>query len=89
MEFPNPEIEIQAVNLAQQWYSLSSPDLPGLSSLLPQYLKCFSTTEEKKAFLRESLRIAKELVAGPKDQERSGESFENFKNVIQQHLANN
>lgn len=89
MEFKNPEIEIQAVNLAQQWYSLSSADLPGLVSLLPQYLKCFSTEEEKKAFLQESLRIAKELVASPKDQGKSGESFENFKNVIQQHLANN
>ena len=81
------EVEIQAVNLAQQWYSLSAADLPQLSALLPQYLKCFDNEQDKSEFLEETLRIAKELVDGPKSQAGKSESYDDFKSVIQQHLS--
>ena len=87
MSIQKSEVEIQAVNLAQQWYSLPAADLPNLPTLLLQYTKCFHEDEDKSAFLKETLRIAKELVDGPKSQMDRTESFEHFKEVIEQHPA--
>lgn len=85
MSIEKSEVEIQAVNLAQQWYSVSAADLPELPTLLSQYTKCFHTEADKSAFLKETLRIAQELVAGPKQQLDKTESFEHFRQTIEQH----
>lgn len=85
MSIEKSEVEIQAVNLAQQWYSVAASDLPELPTLLSQYTKCFHTAEDKSAFLKETLRIAQELVAGPKHQVDKAESFEHFKQAVEQH----
>jgi hypothetical protein len=85
MSTSRSEIEIQAVNLAQQWYSLSDKDRPSVTTLLPAYLKCFSSTEDKAAFLEETLRIASELVSGPKRQANDSESFEQLTTALRNY----
>lgn len=79
------EIEIQAVNLAHQWYSLSDKDRPSVTTLLPAYLKCFSSNEDKVAFLKETLRIASELVSGPKRQAADSESYEQLSEALRNY----
>ena len=66
MEPVKSEIEIQAVNLTQQWYSLPHEQLPELGDLLSRYLHCFSDPADQKQFLREALRLTEELSNSPK-----------------------
>ncbi len=80
------EIEIQAVNLAQQWYSLPKGHLPNASDLLSKYLCCFTEPADQQLFLKETLRIIDELVKGPKEPTISPQSVEAFKNAIKQHI---
>ncbi len=80
------DIEIQAVNLAQQWYSLRPEDLPEFPDLLAGYLKCFPEKEDKILFLKETLRIAREIVKSPKTQPGHHHSFEDFQNALSQQI---
>lgn len=66
MEPVKSEIEIQAVNLTQQWYSLPHESLPGLADLLNQYLHCFDNPADRQQFLKEALRITGEMSKSPK-----------------------
>lgn len=66
MEPVKSEIEIQAVNLIQQWYSLPHDRLPDLDHLLSEYLHCFSDTADRRLFLEEALRLAREMEHSPK-----------------------
>lgn len=60
------DVEIQAVNLTQQWYSLPHERLPELADLLTGYLHCFSDPADQQQFLREALRLAEEMCKSPK-----------------------
>jgi len=82
----NSYIEIQANYLAQQWYNLSAGDRPEIQNLLPQYLHLFPQKEERKTFLNEALRIARELIASPRNQADKSESFGSFEEIVQGHL---
>lgn len=80
------EIEIQAVNLAQQWYSLPHERLPELPELLGRYLQCFSDNNEQQQFLKETLRITEELSHGPKAEAVSSQSILVFKELLRHHI---
>ncbi len=66
MEPLKSEIEIQAVNLTQQWYSLPHESLPELPDLLSRYLHCFEDPTDRQQFLKEALRIVGEMSKSPK-----------------------
>jgi hypothetical protein len=80
------DIEIQAVNLAQQWYSLAPEDLPDFPHLLAGYLKCFPDDADKTLFLKETLRIAEEMEQSPKTQPGHHHSFADFRNALTQRI---
>ncbi|WP_118976649.1 hypothetical protein [Taibaiella koreensis] len=80
------EIEIQAVNLAQQWYSLPHERLPELPELLNRYLHCFSDNTDQQQFLKETLRITEELSHGPKAETVSPHAILVFKELLLHHL---
>jgi hypothetical protein len=80
------DIEIQAVNLAQQWYSLAPEDLPEFPELLNRYLKCFPDENDQKLFLKETLRIAEEIVASPKTQPGHHHSFDDFRRELNDRI---
>lgn len=80
------EIEIQAVNLAQQWFSLPHDQLPECSDLLDGYMRCFHETEDQQAFVKESLRIIEELVHSPKYEGVSGRSVDALRHCLEGHL---
>lgn len=82
-----PDIEIQAVNLAQQWYSLAPEDLPEFPELLDRYLKCFPDESDKNLFLKETLRIAEEIVASPKTQPGHHHSFDDFRQALAEQIS--
>jgi hypothetical protein len=81
-----PDIEIQAVNLAQQWYSLAPEDLPEFPELLNGYLKCFPDETDRNLFLKETLRIAEEMVASPKTQPSHHHSFDDFRRALAEQI---
>lgn len=81
-----PDIEIQAVNLAQQWYSLPPEDLPEFHELLDRYLKYFPDETDRNLFLRETLRIAEEIVASPKTQPSHHHSFDDFCKALAEQI---
>jgi len=80
------DIEIQAVNLAQQWYALEPEDLPQFGQLLEKYLKYFPDETDQDTFLKETLRITEEIVAGPKAQPRHHNSIDEFRTAISQRI---
>lgn len=82
-----PDIEIQAVNLAQQWYSLAPEDLPEFPELLDRYLKCFPDESDKNLFLKETLRIAEEIVASPKTQPGHHHPFDDFRRALAEQIS--
>lgn len=80
------EIEIQAVNLAQQWYSIPHDQLPEFPDLLSGYIRCFPEPADQQAFLRETLRIAAELANSPKHAVLSPKSVHALREALMQHL---
>jgi len=82
----NSDIEIQANYLAQQWYNLPVGERPEIQYLLPQYLHLFPRQEDQEVFLREALRIARELIASPRNQADKSESFTFFEEIVQEQL---
>lgn len=80
------DVEIQAVNLAQQWYSLAPEDLPAFPELLNRYLKYFPDENDQKLFLKETLRIAEEMVASPKTQPGHHHSFDDFRRELNDRI---
>lgn len=81
------EIEIQAVNLAQQWYSMPHESMPELTDLLSRYLHCFSEPADQQQFIKETLRITDELVDGPKAAAIPEQSITAFKDALKSHLT--
>ena len=84
----NSVIEIQANYLAQQWYNLAVGERPEVQYLLPQYLHLFPQKEEQELFLKEALRIARELIASPRNQANKSESFVFLKRLYGSTLIN-
>lgn len=80
------EIEIQAVNLAQQWYSLPHERLPELPELLNRYLHCFNSGNDQQQFLKETLRITDEMSRSPKADGVSPHSIVIFKELLLQQI---
>ena len=80
------DIEIQAVNLAQQWYALAPEDLPEFPELLDRYLKFFPDQSDKMSFLRETLRIAEEIAKSPKPQPGHHHSFDDFRKALTEQI---
>lgn len=87
MSSVKPDIEIQAVNLAQQWYSLPPEDLPEFPELLNRYLKCFPDEGDKDLFLKETLRIAEEIAASPKAQPGHHHPFDEFRRALAEQIS--
>lgn len=81
------DIEIQSVNLAQQWYALAPEDLPELPQLLEKYLICFPDKADQGQFLKETLRIAEELVKSPKTQPHHHHSFDEFRSALAERIG--
>ncbi len=83
----NPNIQIEATNLAYLWYGKPDAAQEEYVKIVDKYLKEFLDPDDKNDFLTETLRITKDVMNRPDDDLNRTASFRLWEQAIASRLS--